>query len=94
MVSSPVISSGYKFRSGDLIQLGASGKVYSVVNDVTPAETTVTLHRPVRDSTGTYSLVVGRAVSWTVICTDLPRWEIFDRNQVRWSGPFRFAEVV
>jgi hypothetical protein len=94
LVSSPVLTTGYKFKSGDFVQLGASGKVYSVVDDVIPSSTTVTLHRPVRDSSGTYVLFVGQAVSWSVLCIDLPRWEIFDRNQVRWTGPFRFAEVV
>lgn len=94
LVSSPVITSGYKFRSGDFIQLGSSGKVYSVVDDVIPSQTTVTLNRPVRDSTGTYTLIVGQAVSWSVICVEFPRWEIFSRNQVRWGGPFRFAEVI
>jgi hypothetical protein len=94
IVSSPVLTTGFKFKSGDLIQLGSAGKVYSVVNNVGPAETTVTLHRPVRDSTGTYALLVGQAVSWTVLCTELPRWNIFSRNQVEWSGAFKFVEVV
>lgn len=94
IISSPVLSTGFKFRSGDLVQLGTNGKVYSVVDDVTPAQTVVTLNRPVRDNTGTHQLIVGQAVSWQVICVELPRWEIFARNQVRWSGPFRFAEVV
>ena len=94
IINSPVISTGFKFKSGDLIQLGTSGKVYSVSSNVGPSETTVTLHRPVRDSTGTYTLLVGQAVSWTVLCTELPSWNIFSRNQVSWSGAFKFAEVV
>jgi hypothetical protein len=94
ILSSPVLTTGYKFKSGDFVQLGSSGKVYSVVDDVTPAQTTVTLNRPVRDNTGTYSLIVGQAVSWNVICVEFPQWNIFARNQVSWSGPFRFAEVL
>lgn len=32
--------------------------------------------------------------SWTVRCIDFPQWTIFARNQVSWSGPFVFQEVV
>lgn len=32
--------------------------------------------------------------SFTVICVDFPQWKIFKRNQVSWSGPFRFVEVT
>ena len=94
LVSGPVITSGNKFKAGDFIQLGASGKVYSVAEDVPSTSSIVTLNRPVRDSTGTYSLIVGQAVSWTVICVEFPQWNIFSRNQVGWSGAFRFSEVI
>jgi hypothetical protein len=94
LVSGPVLTTGNKFVAGDFIQLGTTGKVYSVAETVPSSSSIVTLHRPVRDSTGTYSLIVGQAVKWTVICTEFPRWEIFSRDQVRWSGPFRFAEVI
>ena len=82
---------GYRFRSGDLIQLGTNS-VYSVVNDVPYDSNTVTLHRPIRESTGSYALSVGQNVSWNVICTQFPQWTIFDRNQISWSGPFVFVE--
>jgi hypothetical protein len=32
--------------------------------------------------------------SYTVICTQFPEWTIFARDQVSWSGPFVFMEVV
>lgn len=32
--------------------------------------------------------------SYTVICQQFPEWKIFARNQVSWSGPFVFYEVV
>lgn len=32
--------------------------------------------------------------SWTVRCIQFPEWTIFARNQVSWSGPFVFVEVV
>jgi hypothetical protein len=30
---------------------------------------------------------------YTIICVDFPQWTIFARDQVGWSGPFRFVEV-
>lgn len=31
---------------------------------------------------------------YTIICLQFPEWTIFERDQVSWSGPFIFAEVV
>lgn len=31
---------------------------------------------------------------YTVRCVDFPQWTIFARNQVSWSGPFVFVEVI
>ncbi len=36
----------------------------------------------------------GTDLSYTVICTQFPEWIIFARDQVSWSGPFVFVEVV
>ena len=36
----------------------------------------------------------GTSLTYTVICTSFPEWTIFSRNQVSWSGPFVFVEVV
>jgi hypothetical protein len=36
----------------------------------------------------------GTNQSWTVRCIDFPEWTIFSRNQVSWSGPFVFVEVI
>lgn len=94
IVSGPVLTSGFRFRAGDFIQLGTNGKVYSVAEDVPVSTTSITLNRPIRENTGTYNLIVGQAVSWTVICVEFPQWNIFARDQVSWSGPFRFAEVL
>jgi hypothetical protein len=94
IVSGPVLNSGFRFRAGDLIQLGTSGRVYSVADDVPANSTTVTLNRPVRETAGNYTLLVGQAVSWNVICVDFPQWTVFARDQVSWSGAFRFVEVV
>jgi len=90
----PTLTSGYKFKSGDFIQLGSTGSVYTIVNDVTWNSNDITVHRPVRESTGTYNLVVGQSVSWNVICTTFPQWTIFARDQVSWSGAFVFAEAI
>jgi hypothetical protein len=32
--------------------------------------------------------------TYQVICVDFPQWTIFSRDQVSWSGAFRFVEVV
>jgi len=36
----------------------------------------------------------GSDESYEVICIQFPEWTIFERNQVSWSGPFIFVEVV
>lgn len=92
LTSSPTTSSGYKFRAGDLIQLGTGAKVYSVVSDVAFNSNVVTLNRPVIDSSGSKTLVVGPNVVFKVICTNLPNWTIFARDQVSWDGTFTFYE--
>lgn len=87
-------ASTYKFKVGDLIQLGSTGHVYSVVGNVGSGATTVNLNRAVVDATGSGTLVIGPNVTWTVICTELPQWTISARNQVSWSGGFTFYEVL
>jgi len=32
--------------------------------------------------------------TWDVICVQIPEWNIFQRNQVSWSGPFVFYESI
>jgi hypothetical protein len=89
------LSSGlFRFRSGDIIQLGSTGSVYSVVNDVAHNGTTITVNRPIRQAPGSYTLAVGPAVTWSVICTQFPNWTLFARDQVSWSGEFIFAEAL
>lgn len=87
------LSSGYVFKSGDLIQLG-NGAVYSVVGDVPYNQTTVTLHRPVREAAGSYTLKVGPSCVFDVICVQFPDWTIWGYDQIRWSGPFIFVESI
>jgi hypothetical protein len=87
------LASGFRFRSGDFIQLG-TGSVYNVVNDVPFDSNTITVHRPVREAAGTYTLKVGPAVVWSVICVNLPQWTLFSRDQVSWDSAFVFAEAV
>lgn len=36
----------------------------------------------------------GSNESYTVRCVQFPEWTIFSRNQVSWSGPFVFVEVL
>jgi len=65
-----------------------------VAADVAYNSNTITLHRPLRDTAGTYTLLVGQAVTWSVICVKFPNWNIFARDQVAWDGPFVFAESL
>jgi hypothetical protein len=84
---------GYRFKIGDLIQLG-NYSVYSVVADVAYNSNTVTVHRPIRETAGSYLLSVGQNVTWNVICTQFPQWTINPGEVVTWSGPFVFTEVL
>jgi hypothetical protein len=87
-------SSGFNFKSGDFIQLGSSGSVYSVVNDVAFNSSTVTVNRPIREAAGNYTLRIAQNVVWNVICVQMPKWTIFARDQISWDGPFVFAEAI
>lgn len=84
----------FRFRAGDFIQLGTTGSVYSVAEDVAHNANNITLNRPVREAPGTYTLRVGQAVTWNVICVNFPKWTIFARDQIQWDGPFVFAEAI
>ena len=87
-------ASGYNFRKGDLIQLKSTGRVYSVAEDVAYNSNTVNLNRPILDDSGSGTLIIGPAVTWTVACTSLPKWTIFARDQVSWDGTFTFYEAL
>jgi len=85
--------SGYRFRAGDLIELGSY--VYKVVSDVLSSSTQVTLHRPVIEASGSgVSIAVGADCEFSVKCVEFPRPVFFAINQVGWSGPFRFVENI
>lgn len=94
LTTSPTTSSGYKFKAGDFIQLGASGKVYTVAEDVAFNSNSVKVHRPILDSTGNGTLRVAENCVWTVYCSQFPEWDIFARDQVGWSGSFIFEEKL
>jgi len=84
----------FRFRAGDFVQLGSGGSVYSVASDVAHNADNIVLNRPVREAAGSYSLIVGQAVTWNVICVQFPKWTIFARDQIQWDGPFVFAEAI
>jgi hypothetical protein len=84
----------YRFRAGDLIQLGSTGAVYSVIEDVPHNGTTVSLNRPIREAAGNYTIRVGQSVVWNVICTTFPNWTLIAKDQIGWSGPFVFSEAL
>lgn len=94
LTTTPTTNTGFKFRAGDFIQLGNSGKVYKVEQDVPYTSNNVTLHRPViENSASNVALNVAENCVFTVYCRDLPQWTIFSRNQISWSGPFVFVEA-
>ena len=84
--------SGTKLKSGDIVQLTGQPRVYSVYGDVTA--TNVILNRPVLETTGTYSLTVGSACSFKLICVQIPDYKITPGNIIQWSGPFIFTESL
>jgi hypothetical protein len=96
--SATSISAGqYFFKKGDWLQLGSGGHAYSVVADVPYGANTVTVNRPIIETANasvTYSAVIGQSVNFDIICVDFPTWNIFQRDQVSWSGNFVFYEVV
>ena len=93
--ASPTTTSGLKFRTGDIVQLGTGNRVYSVVANVAYNSNTVTLNRPILDTTNTnVNILVGPTVTWRVVCAELPSWTIFARDQVSWSGSFKFVEYM
>jgi hypothetical protein len=95
LVTSPTTTSGYKFRRGDVVQLGTNNRVYTVAADVAYNSNSVTVNRPILDATATnVNLIVGPNVTWSVVCTELPTWTIFSRDQVSWSGSFKFVEYM
>jgi hypothetical protein len=95
LTTSPTTSSGYKFRAGDFIQLGTTGRVYTVAADVAFNSNTVTLHRAVIENSATsVALRVGPNCTWNVICTEFPQWQLFARDQVSWTGAFVFYESM
>lgn len=82
---------GYRFRAGDLIQLG-TGAVYKVVADVASGSTSVTVHRPIIDADGSGTVSTGVDCEFTVRCVEFPEPRIFARNQLGWTGSFIFVE--
>jgi hypothetical protein len=84
--------SGTKLKSGDIVQLTGQPRVYSVYGDVTA--TNAVLNRPVLEASGTYSLTVGSACSFKLICIQIPDYKITPGNIIQWTGPFVFVESL
>ena len=84
----------YLIKSGDLLQLESTGSVYTSVEDVLYPDTTIQVNRPVLEATDSYDLILGQAVNWTVVCTQLPDYRIVSYDRIEWSGEFVFVEVI
>lgn len=82
-----------KLKVGDLIQLGAYGKVYTVTTNVDTGNTVI-LNRPVFEANGSYNLVIGRACNFKIKCMQLPDYKISPLGIVEWTGPFIFTEDI
>lgn len=95
VTASPTFTSGYKFRRGDFIQLGSTGHTYMVTQDCLATNSTVYLHRPIIDDSGTnVGLRVAENCEFKVYCANFPKWNLFERDQIEWQGSFLFVEDV
>ena len=93
-MSGGTFTSGYRFKAGDVVQFGLNTPVYTVASDVSYGTTVVPVNRPISQLSGSASLVYGSAVTYKVICTQLPSYKITPQGIIEWSGPFEFTEVV
>lgn len=95
--SGPPLFAGYKFRTGDFIQL-TGGSVYTVIADVPYNSNNIFVNRPIVDvPTIGYTpvaLKIAQDCTWTVGCIQFPQWTIFARDQVSWSGSFILQEII
>jgi hypothetical protein len=88
-------SSGYKFKKGDILTIGGTGVVYSVTADVPYNTTSVPVHRPIIQATGTYyNMGVGASAGFKVYCTKFPNFRIAPLGVIEWDGTFEFVEVT
>lgn len=85
-------SSGYKLKAGDIIQLGSGGHIYEVTSDVAHGSSSVTVHRPIIETSFSGTVLVGPNCLFKVICTKLPNIKAFDYNLGTFDGVFQFAE--
>jgi len=86
-------TSGTLLAAGDVVQLGSAGRVYTVAVTATAAGY-VTLNRPVLEASGNGALTIGSDVTWTVLCTEVPSWNVFGINLVNFTGSFKFVEYM
>jgi hypothetical protein len=84
--------SGNRVVAGDLVQLGASGHVYQVVQTTTG--NSIKLNRPIIDASGTGEVLVGADCEFIVKATQFPQPRMFAYSQVGWTGSFVFVEVI
>lgn len=82
---SDVISHNGSIIAGDLIQMVGKPHVYSFADSTH-------LNRPFLNTSGSYSVVVGKNCQFSVICLDMPDYKINSIGLIEWSGPFTFVE--
>lgn len=91
-VSGGNASSGFKLKAGDLIQLGSAGHVYQVTADVAYGSSSVTVNRPIIETTFSGGINVAENCLFKLICTSLPNIKAFDYNLGTFDGDFEFVE--
>jgi hypothetical protein len=90
--STITLSGSCTFKAGDIIQLGASGHVYSITADSSAGS--VPVNRPIVDATGSASLIIGSLCTWKVVCVKYPTYKITPLGFIEWSGTFDFIEAL
>jgi hypothetical protein len=86
--------SGNRVVAGDFVQLGANGHVYQVVETSSVIDTSIRVHRPIIENSGSGDVFVGSDCTFTVKATQFPQPRIFAYNQVGWTGAFVFVEEI
>lgn len=96
-----VSSTTVVLKRGDYIQPANSRYPYTVVNDVvrgTSTTTNVTLNRSIITSEGVtlsgQTLKIGKDVTWRVIVTGMPTYQLIPLKLVQFTGDFELIEKI
>ena len=88
------VTSGYRFKAGDIVKFAGNTTVYTVTEDVLYNQTTVPVNRPLVMDNGIYNMTVGSDCNFYVICTTMPNYTITPLGIITWNGVFEFSEFL